>query len=162
MPNYYNPYYPTQSNAYPTQSNAYPTQMNVGPTQPPQPQIQNGGFVSVRNETEARNYPIVIGTSVTFKDENAPYIYNKTMGFSQLEAPKFDKYRLVKEEVKETSNLAQGELFDVEPINASINDLKSEVERIWTEIEGVKKKVDSNSTQRTAQKKTSKIDPEEP
>ena len=43
-----------------------------------QPQIQNGGFISVRNEQEARNYPIAPGNSVTFKDENMPYVYVKT------------------------------------------------------------------------------------
>jgi hypothetical protein len=38
------------------------------------------------------------GNSVTFKDETAPYVYTKTQGFSQLDRPVFEKYRLVKEE----------------------------------------------------------------
>lgn len=129
MPNYYAPYY------YQPQQ-----QMQAQPQPQAQPQIQNGGFVSVRNETEARNYPIAIGTSVTFKDENAPYIYNKTMGFSQLESPRFDKYRLVKEEVAEASNLPQTGDVNIEPINNSINALKAEIEAIWSEIEALKKK----------------------
>ena len=61
-------------------------------------QIQSGGFISVRNIEEARNYHIAPGTSVTFIDENAPYVYTKTRGFSQLEPPVFEKMRLVKEE----------------------------------------------------------------
>lgn len=69
------------------------TQMSL-----PQQQSQFGGFVSVRNEMEARNYPVAPGNSVMFRDETGPYIYSKSMGYSQLDVPKFDKYRLVKEE----------------------------------------------------------------
>lgn len=61
-------------------------------------QIQNGGFVTVRSESEARSYPVAPGTSVTFKHETAPYCYTKTMGFNQFEPPHFEKFRLVKEE----------------------------------------------------------------
>lgn len=64
----------------------------------PQNQIQNGGFVSVRSEQEAFNYPVAPGNSITFKDEGQPYVYVKTMGFNQMEPPAFKKYRLVEEE----------------------------------------------------------------
>lgn len=64
----------------------------------PQNQIQNGGFVSVRSEQEAFNYPVAPGNSITFKDEGQPYVYVKTMGFNQMELPSFKKYRLVEEE----------------------------------------------------------------
>ena len=60
--------------------------------------IQNSGFVSVRSVQEAFNYPVAPGNSILFKDENAPFIYTKTKGFSQLEEPVFERYRLVKEE----------------------------------------------------------------
>lgn len=87
----YNPYqyYPQQ---YQQNNQMLPTQMSG--TQ----QAQFGGFVSVRNEMEARNYPVAPGNSVMFRDETAPYIYSKSMGYSQLDTPRFDKYRLVKEE----------------------------------------------------------------
>ena len=81
--------------------NYYPQYQQVYPQAQPVQQIQNGGLVSVRNEMEARNYPIAPGNSVTFKDETAPYVYTKTMGFSQLDRPIFDKYRLIKEEPTE-------------------------------------------------------------
>ena len=61
-------------------------------------QIQNGGFLSVPSEDVARGYPVAPGNSITFKNENAPYIYTKTMGFSQLDRPIFEKFRLVREE----------------------------------------------------------------
>lgn len=62
------------------------------------PQMQNGGFMSVTSEQEARNYPVAPGNVITFKIEGQPYVCEKSQGFSQLEGPKFEKYRLVKEE----------------------------------------------------------------
>ena len=75
----------------------YPYQQQYQQIQQPM-QIQNGGLVSVRGIEEARNYPVAPGNSVTFKDETSPYVYTKTQGFSQLDRPVFEKYRLVKEE----------------------------------------------------------------
>lgn len=89
----YNPY-----QYYPQQYQQNNQQMVGAQMSLPQQQPQFGGFVSVRNENEARNYPVAPGNSVMFRDETAPYIYSKTMGYSQLDIPKFDKYRLVKEE----------------------------------------------------------------
>lgn len=129
-------------NNYPQQiyPNAYQAVAPVQSQPQAQPQIQNGGFVSVRNETEARNYPVALGNSVTFKDETAPYIYTKTMGFSQLDVPKFDKYKLVKETSEEVPETPKNEIFDPKPINDSIDTLKAEIGQIWSEIEALKKK----------------------
>lgn len=66
-------------------------------------------FVNVRSEAEARNYPVAYGNSITFKDETQPYVYTKTMGFSQLDRPVFEKYRLVKEEAQESPQIAQSD-----------------------------------------------------
>ena len=86
---------------------------------------QDNGFVMVRSEMEARNYPVGFGKSVTFKDETAPYVYSKTMGFSQLDKPIFEKYRLVKEESEETKPVA---------------DYRSEIDRLWEEINALKER----------------------
>lgn len=102
MPNY--PYY------YPTQYNAYPTQMNVAPTQ----QVQNNVLVRVQNENEARMYPVAPGASVIFTDENAPYIYTKSVNMSQLDRPIFDKYRLVKEDPAVVPTAQEKPEFDPE------------------------------------------------
>lgn len=118
---------------YPYQMQPYPVQMNAGPTQPMQ--IQNGGFVSVRSEIEARNYPVAYGNSVTFKDETQPYVYTKTMGFSQLDRPVFEKYKLVKEDAQEP--ILAGENKQTE--NLPIDDIKGEIKAIWKEIEALKK-----------------------
>ncbi len=109
MANFYNPY----------QYGYQPQMQQQMPQQSPQ-QIQNNGFLSVRSEAEARNYPVAYGNSVTFKDENEPFIYVKTMGFSQLESPTFDKYRLVKEEAAEP-----------EP-TVNYEELKTEIENLRT------------------------------
>lgn len=67
----------------------------------PQQTIQSAGFYFVQNEMEARRYPLAPGNSATFKDLSAPFIYVKTMGFSPMEEPKFERFRLVKEEAQQ-------------------------------------------------------------
>ena len=97
--------------------------------QPVQNMPQNNGFIMVRNEMEARNYPVAFGNSVTFKDESAPFVYTKTMGYSQMQPPVFEKYRLVKEEVKEEKPNDGISLID---------ELKQEIMDIWAEIDIIK------------------------
>ena len=127
---YGNNFYPM----YPTQTNAYPTQMSVAPTQ-----NNNGGFVPVRNEAEARNYPVAYGNSITFKDENAPYIYVKTMGFSQLDRPMFEKFKLVREaDAPVASSEPHTDNTDAKAINTTIDEVKAEIGRIWSEIQVIK------------------------
>ena len=142
--NYYNPY--PIYNPYQYQQNyQQPMQNNIQPSfQQSQQQIQNGGFVSVHNENEARNYPIAPGNSVTFKDENAPYVYTKTQGFSQLDRPVFEKYRLVKEEDYQAQQVAQNSPMsseNVQQINYTDFAKKSEIAALWGEIEALKSKL---------------------
>ena len=59
------PYYPPIYPQYPQQAQSVPQVPQVQQTQQ-QMQIQNGGFVSIHGEQEARNYPVGVGTSVTF------------------------------------------------------------------------------------------------
>lgn len=49
--------------------------------QPVQQQIRSGGIVSVSSEEEARRYPVAPGYTVTMRDENAPYLYEKQWVF---------------------------------------------------------------------------------
>lgn len=137
----YNPYqyYPMNYQ----QQMMQPVQQPVQQTQ--QPQIQNGGFVSVSSELEARNYPVAPGNSVTFKDETAPYIYTKTMGFSQLDQPVFDKYKLIKEESKEAQEEIKKENEDLKRLKESlkitdedIDEIKQELETLWGELNVLK------------------------
>ena len=144
---YYNPY--QVYNPYQQYQPSFQQQMQNQPNyqqsqQPIQQQIQNGGFVSVHNENEARNYPIAPGNSVTFKDENAPYVYTKTQGFSQLDRPVFEKYRLVKEEDYQAQQVAQNAPTSEEKTEQANNidyALKSDLRALWGEIEELKKRI---------------------
>lgn len=75
--NYYNPYQNYNQSYNPYQNQLQQQAQN----------IRSGSLVSVSSEEEARMYPVGPGNSVTFKNENMPYIYTKTMGFSQLDRP---------------------------------------------------------------------------
>lgn len=81
-------------------------------------QTVQSGFVRVRNENEARMYPVSPGHSVTFIDENGPFCYAKTVNIGQLDRPIFEKYRLVKEDDAPASPEAQQA-----PLGAAQNDL---------------------------------------
>lgn len=62
------------------------------------PASNASSFIRVQCEAEAKSYPVEPNKSIIFKDDNAPYIYTKTMDASQLSQPIFERYRLVKEE----------------------------------------------------------------
>ena len=83
----------------------YYQQMQPQPQQQNQ-QIQNGGFISAPSMDYARSYPVAPGNSVTFKIESQPYICTKTLGFSQLDQPIFEVFKLVKEEHAEAPTTA--------------------------------------------------------
>lgn len=117
-----------------------------------QMQIQNGGFVVVHSEQEAYNYPVALGNCITFKIEGQPIVLEKSMGFSQLEAPKLKRYRLVEEEVQnEAPKSTETETFDAKDINTTIDNLKAEIKAIYGEIEGIKDKL--KPTQKVTNKK---------
>lgn len=69
-------------------------------------------FVHVQSENEARSYPVAPNNSVTFIDENRPYLYTKTADASQLGGSRFEKYRLEKE-ATEGSNSFQEKQYNV-------------------------------------------------
>ena len=133
QPNYYgyqNPY-----NVYPQPNPAVMQQQQSGANQNQQQTIQQSGFVLVRSEQDARAYPVAPGNSITFKDENAPFCYVKTMGFNQLDQPTFERYRLVKEdaptEQTQTAVPATNESYalksELESVKAELDALQAEV-----------------------------------
>ena len=93
-----------------------------------QDQIQNGGFVPAPSEDFARNYPVAPGTSVSFRDENLPYVYTKTMGYSPLDHPVFEKFRLVKEDQEQS----------VEPTATPQYALKSDMDALCEEVKALR------------------------
>ena len=78
-------------------------------------QIQNGGFVSVHNEAE--------------------------QGFSQLDRPIFEKYRLVKEE--DMQNAQDAPISDETSSRVSDTDYaqKSEIAALWGKIEALEERI---------------------
>ena len=122
----FNNFYPQQY-----QPNFYGSNPYAVPQQP-----QRGGFIRVQSENEARTYPVAPGNSVTFINENAPYCYTKTMDFSQLDRPKFEKYRLVKEEDGQPPEAPQEPVAafasqaEVDALRATVDDLAAKVTRL--------------------------------
>ena len=107
-------------------------------------QIQNGGFMVVPSEEMARTYPVAPGNCVTFKIEGKPIVMEKSMGFSQLEAPRIDRYRLVREEDMSTEATAPQEApKDVSMENKTIEELKGQIEGIRADIDDLKKRLES-------------------
>ena len=115
----------------PYQPQFQPPQAPQIPQQVQQSQPTQSGFIRVQNENEARMYPVAPGNSVAFIDENRPYCYTKTVDQSLLDRPKFEKYRLVKEE--DTPN--------IQPTLIVEYAAKSDLEPIWAEINALKEKV---------------------
>ena len=113
-----------------------PQMQQMPQVQTPQYPVMQSGFVRVPNENEARMYPVAPGTSVTFIDENAPYCYTKTMDRSQLDRPKFEKYRLVKEEdMPVASQDGQGHASAAPEVDLSGYATKAELDGLKDEIE---------------------------
>lgn len=152
----YQPNFPQFPQNYP-QNFQQPYQQNFqnqGQQIQAQPQqIQNGGFVSIRGEQEARNFPVQIGTSVTFKDETAPYIYTKTMGFSQLDTPRFEKFRLVKEDAPVVNAEAPKSDDKKEDIDLSIYATKSELGALEERIQALADDMEDLRTKKVTSKK---------
>lgn len=112
-----------------------PQQQMMVPQQS-QMQIQNGGFLSVPNEEIAVNYPVAPGNCVTFKIEGKPIVMEKSMGFSQLESPRVERYRLVKEEPTPVQNPTS---IPVQKIDTPVRDFGAELDRVWDEIDALKR-----------------------
>ena len=135
---------------YPPMQQMYAPQMQPAGVMPPaqqavqQQQTRNGGIVSVPNEDFARSYPVAPGVTVTMRDESGPYLYEKTMGFSQLDQPVFRKARIVFEDAQESHTEAQqpaavyAEIEQLESLRdaviADIKDLHSQLDKETAEI----------------------------
>jgi len=138
-PQYYYPQYAIQPQ--PVMMQPQPTAQQVQaqsqPIQPQTPPIQNSGFVMVPSEEEAYRYPVAPGNCVTCKVMNKPIVIEKSMSFSQLDNPKIDRYRLVREEVVDEPKSVE----TVEVENDAQDELKAEIEAIRHDIEDIKKKL---------------------
>lgn len=167
QPNYYgqpNPYYQQmqQQQAMMQQNQQMQqAQQNQPVQQMQQPTIQQSGLVLIPSEQDARNYPVAPGNSITFKDENAPYCYVKTMGFNQLDRPTFERYRLVKEDSPVAAQNAPASADSAEGEKNTAYALKSDLGAIWSEIDAIKEKLKAQTDKKPAKKKLIEVEAEE-
>ena len=110
-------------------------------------QIQNGGYMTVRSEDEARNYPIALGNSMTFFNEREPYCYKKTMGFSPLDRPTFERYRIIKEETPDIQENADSRTNTQESNkNAEMAKIKNDMSILSERIDRLEKRYESDKS----------------
>lgn len=140
-PTYGYPYY-TASSA----PNMYGQQTYSAPQ--PQPQIRSGGIVTVSGEDEARRYPVAPGYTVTMRDETKPYLYEKTMGFSQLDQPIFRKARLVFEDdtPQQTHESAPEKAPEPAPVYAELSQLEALRDSVSKELQNLRQMIDAINT----------------
>ena len=100
-----------------------------------QQQSQNY-YIGIGSEAEARNYPVAYGNSVTFKDENAPFLYTKT-ALSQMEPPIFKKYRLVDETPQNAPQISRGMDLSDYVTKAEFEALQKELKALSDALGGV-------------------------
>ena len=129
-----------------------PQQMQMPQTmpasqQPSQPQIRNGGIVSVPNEEVARAYRVAAGYTVTMRDENAPYLYEKTMPFSQLEQPIFRKARIVFEDTQQSTQDQQQDPKQPAAVYAELAQLEALRDAVVADIRDLHKQLDKESAE---------------
>lgn len=126
----------------------------VNPTYAPpqsvvQPQIRSGGIVTVASEEEARRYPVAPGYTVTMRDETKPYLYEKTMGYSQLDQPIFRKARLVfEDDTPQTQESAPTPVVpeappEPAPVYAELAQLESLKVSVSEELQKLRNMIDS-------------------
>ena len=142
------PYYPPVNSLY-QQPAPLPQQ------QPVQQQIRSGGIVSVSGEEEARRYPVAPGYTVTMRDDTGPYLYEKTMGFSQLDQPIFRKARIVFEDAAQTAHEKQEQQSTPAVVYAELSQLEALRDAVAADLNALRSMIESLSEQKkpTSRKK---------
>ena len=146
----YSSYYSPVPNFY-AQPNQFSQQQ-----QPVGQQIRSGGIVTVSNENEARRYPVAPGYTVTMRDENEPYLYEKTMGFSQLDQPVFRKARIVFEDDDSQENQKQPPAAPV--VYAELSQLEELRNAVSAELTSLRTMIESLNNKRRMNDDESKYD----
>ena len=144
------PYYPPVNSLY-QQPAPLPQQ------QPVQQQIRSGGIVSVSGEEEARRYPVAPGYTVTMRDDTGPYLYEKTMGFSQLDQPIFRKARIVFEDAAQA---AQEQPSKPDVVYAELSQLEALRDAVAADLNALRSMIESLADQKKPASRKKEADPE--
>ena len=147
------PYYPPVNSLY-QQPAPLPQQ------QPVQQQIRSGGIVSVSGEEEARRYPVAPGYTVTMRDDTGPYLYEKTMGFSQLDQPIFRKARIVFEDAQETAQNKQEQPSKPSGVYAELSQLEALRDAVAADLNALRSMIESLADQKKPASRKKEADSE--
>lgn len=128
--------------------------------QPVQQQIRSGGIVSVSGEDEARRYPVAPGYTVTMRDETGPYLYEKTMGFSQLDQPIFRKARIVFEDAQESAQNNAGKPEAPAVVYAELTQLEALRDAVAADLSALRSMIESLSDQKKPASRKKEADSE--
>ena len=123
-------------------------------------QIRSGGIVSVSGEDEARRYPVAPGYTVTMRDETGPYLYEKTMGFSQLDQPIFRKARIVFEDAQETAQNKQEQPSKPDVGYAELSQLEALRDAVAADLNALRSMIESLADQKKPTSRKKEADPE--
>lgn len=123
-------------------------------------QIRSGGIVSVSGEDEARRYPVAPGYTVTMRDETGPYLYEKTMGFSQLDQPIFRKARIVFEDAAQTAQEKQEQPSTPAVVYAELSQLQTLREAVAADLNALRSMVETLAEQKKPASRKKEADPE--
>lgn len=132
----YNPYFPSN---YPYQQNL-PYQMPANNYQATN-NSQSSNLIHVQNENQARECVVALGSSMMFIDDNAPYIYTKTAGTSQLEPAVFKRFKIIEDDISQTAQEHQEQASVKTDINLSDYMSKAEFEPFKAILDDIQKKV---------------------
>lgn len=130
------------------------------PIQQQPQQIRSGGIVSVSGEDEARRYPVAPGYTVTMRDETGPYLYEKTMGFSQLDQPIFRKARIVFEDAAQPAQNKQEQPSKPAAVYAELSQLEELRDAVAADLNALRTMIDSLSEQKKPVQKKKEADSE--
>lgn len=160
QPNYYgNPYFQQQLQNQAMMQQAQQTQQaqqmqQTQQAQMQQPIVQQNVFIPVQSEQEGRAYPVAPGNAVTLHNERQPqYYYVKAMGFNQFDQPTFDIYRMIKEESTATPENISANNENATECKDIQYALKSDLEAIWSEIQALKERTETQPEKSRAKAK---------
>jgi hypothetical protein len=156
FPNYYSGLYQPIPQPVPQMQVPVVQQPVQQPVQATQPEIRQNGFIRVKDEAEVDAYPIAPGNSVTFIHETEPFVFVKTLGFSQFDRPVKEKYRLVKETPEEPNKAVSG--ADKESASKGVEYAKAdELARLARDVEALRVSVKTLNERKTRKVVTEEV-----
>lgn len=156
FPNYYSGLYQPIPQPVPQIQVPVVQQPVQQPVQAQQPEIRQNGFIRVKDEAEVDAYPIAPGNSVTFIHETEPFVFVKTLGFSQFDRPVKEKYRLVKETPEEPNKTVSG--ADKESVSPTSEYAKAaDVAKLARDVEALRVSVRTLNERKTRKVVTEEV-----